>query len=452
NLNILICANILNARKILEEKYIRLLSQEEQAYARRHLGLVETLVIGVAIAPSEAMLREDELVVFTDSYPTLIADARGFRGEAPKLENVRYVEDIHAEEVRKMYTYNMAHAFLAYLGGAKGHTKVYEAITDPQILVQLRAALEEASQGLSAEFGFDGQEMRAYCEQVIGKFSNPVLEDTLVRVGKGVGRKIARDERLVGPALICRKHGIYPYYLAKAVAYAMRFNNPEDTSLAQIALKMQQGNRTDSVMEICGLDSQRDFAYLVARHYLRHNGTLTDEDARKVSVLKAAFSQGFHNEKKFRGCAQAALLALFAVNGDIDKPLFQAASGLSGGMAITGDGSCGGYTAGILYTSKFSGRRYDEMLAHGDKQEQYNSYDMAQSLNDRFNACYGSVICADIHRKIFGGKAYCLRTKEVRNQFEEAGAHQDKCTAVVANSCVWAMEALWEKGLQLPQA
>jgi len=77
----------------------------------------------------------------------------------------------------------------------------------------------------------------------------------------------------------------------------------------------------------------------------------------------------------------------------------------------------------------------------GDKDAQYKAYDMAMKLRDRFIETYGSVVCKDIHNKIFG-RSYILQTKEIRDEFEEAGGHLDKCTAVIGMSAMWVAEIL----------
>jgi len=72
---------------------------------------------------------------------------------------------------------------------------------------------------------------------------------------------------------------------------------------------------------------------------------------------------------------------------------------------------------------------------------------MAQKLHDKFKEAYGSVVCKGIQSEIFdGGKWYCLTEKAVRDEFEDAGAHRDKCTTVIAQSCVWITEILIEEG------
>lgn len=167
-----------------------------------------------------------------------------------------------------------------------------------------------------------------------------------------------------------------------------------------------------------------------------------EENTLEKKILKSAYEKGFISEQTYRGCAQCLLYALFDLTGKRYMGLFRAASGFSGGMGICGDGVCGGYSGGILFMGTFAGRRLSQVS--GDKDEQYKSYEMAQNLHDRFVDTYGSVICSDIHKKIFG-KSYCLRTKDVRDEFEAAGAHIDKCTNVIANAAMWTTQILLDQ-------
>ena len=70
---------------------------------------------------------------------------------------------------------------------------------------------------------------------------------------------------------------------------------------------------------------------------------------------------------------------------------------------------------------------------------------MAQRLNDRLVSTYGSVICRDIHKQIFG-TGYCLRTKAVSEDFEAAGAHTTKCTNVWVPAYAYVSEILFDTG------
>jgi hypothetical protein len=98
-----------------------------------------------------------------------------------------------------------------------------------------------------------------------------------------------------------------------------------------------------------------------------------------------------------------------------------------------------------MIMGSYVGRRLEKLDIDGDKEAQYKAYEMAQKLHDKFIETCGSVICADIHKQIFG-KSFCLKSKEVRKEFEEAGAHLDKCTTVVAMAASWVADILRDEG------
>jgi hypothetical protein len=135
---------------------------------------------------------------------------------------------------------------------------------------------------------------------------------------------------------------------------------------------------------------------------------------------------------------------MFQVFGRKNNTLFQSASALAAGMALSGDGACGGYSGGIMYMGSIVGRRL-EHLDDGDKEAKNASYRMAQMLRDRFMDTFGSVICADVHQAIFG-RSFCLRTTAVKEEFEAAGAHTTKCTAVIGTVCAWLAEIIYDSG------
>ena len=172
----------------------------------------------------------------------------------------------------------------------------------------------------------------------------------------------------------------------------------------------------------------------------------TMDKNEEAKLINRAFETGFNYEKTYRGCAQCTLATFFDISGHTDPALFKAASGLSAGIGINGDGSCGGYTGGVLFMSSLVGRRLDRIPIDRDRAAQLKSYEMAQKLHDKFIETYGSVTCADIHKRIFG-KSYCLREPGVLEAFEEAGAHVDKCTTVVGNACSWVAKILIDEGL-----
>ncbi|GAB1482486.1 hypothetical protein MASR2M78_13010 [Treponema sp.] len=445
NLDILVCANINHPSDKFKACFDGKLSPSAQKYFKDKIGFIDSAVIRMAIEASPEQKLQDELIVVTNGYKQMPVDGNAFKGHKPKVPNIIFVENMRAEEMRKMYTYNMMHALYSYVGQAKGHTYVYECTQDIEVQKIAELALDEVCQALIKEFGYTFEEMVSWKITVLKNMANPTFMDKLVRVGSDPERKLKREDRLVGPALLCRKHGLMPYYLAKGIAGAFVFNNPGDLALERIKKYLELNGIKETIKEICQLNKEVELIQLINDQYNKYiDKSLFSEDSDKIEIIKKAYELGFKYEKTYKGCAQCTLAALFEVTGKTNEILFKAASALSGGIAITGDGSCGGYTGGVLYMGSQIGRRIERIPVDGDKIDQYRSYEMAQKLHDKYIETYGSVTCSDIHKVIFD-KSYCLRTKAVRDEFEAAGAHADKCTTVIAMTSSWVAEIMYEE-------
>jgi C_GCAxxG_C_C family probable redox protein len=163
-----------------------------------------------------------------------------------------------------------------------------------------------------------------------------------------------------------------------------------------------------------------------------------------------AYRLGFEYERDYRGCSQCSIAAIQDTLGIRNDFVFKAGSGLATGGGLLRVGLCGGYSGGVMMMSSFFGRSRDKI--DDDREEKYCSFNMAVSLHDLFIGKYRSVICREIHECIFGC-SYDLWNEEERQAFEEAGAHRDKCTGVVADASEWAtkliLEEIEKRGLEL---
>ena len=260
----------------------------------------------------------------------------------------------------------------------------------------------------------------------------------------GAQPKIAADAddvaSLVDTAMFVRAQGIWPCYHYRRIAGKLA--GPEGTlPVAEDDFEALKGEVARRIGR-----TEADVIYGIAHQWaLLAQGVGLDEG--RTALLRRAYEIGFRSEKRYRGCAQGLLGALFEVTGLRNDLLFQAATGLSGGIGLCGDGACGGYTGGVMFLSWLRGRSLERIPIDGDKENQYFAYDCAQRLHDRFLACYGSPICRDIHEGMFGGEHFILRTKARRDEFETAGAHTVTCTTVVGLACAWVVEIMLDTGL-----
>lgn len=444
-LDIIICTNTFQPGNKFKKLLVENLSDKGRKYLAENVGIIETVVIRLAIEPTQEMKVKDPLVVLTNGYSNMLTDINEFKGDLPECKMILYTDNIYAENIRKMYTYNMLHAVFAYVGSQKNYKYVIECTQDKELREIAVNTLEEVSLGLQREFGYSKEEMCIWNKRVMQDMSNPFINVELKRMGADPIRKLKKDDRLVGPALLCRKNGILPYYLSKAIAGGFTFLNLNDQSCVSIKEYLAENDIKTAIKHFCQLDKEVELIQLIVEQYNKIiSGDEIKEDTTRISVIKNAYEKGFHYELKYRGCAQSILAALFDVTGNMNSMLFQAASGLSGGTGLCGDGSCGGYIGGVMLMSSYIGRSLENIPINGDKIAQYKSYEMAQRLHDKYIATYGSVTCSEIHKKVFG-KAYCLKTKEVREKFELAGAHKTICTTIIAMAAAWTAEILMDE-------
>ena len=208
-LDILLCANLSHAashfRAALDAAALDAAAPEEmRTYLAGRLGLVETLVMRMVADPPAAERACERLLVWTNGLAEFPVDGSAFRGPLPVVPGLRPVNDMRAEETRKLYTYNMCHAALAYLGSLRGYDLTVDCLADPWVRAEAEAALDEISRALQAEHGFSADEMARWNAGVIAQTDNPTLGDRVARHGADPRRKLKRSDRLVGPALLAR--------------------------------------------------------------------------------------------------------------------------------------------------------------------------------------------------------------------------------------------------------
>lgn len=162
----------------------------------------------------------------------------------------------------------------------------------------------------------------------------------------------------------------------------------------------------------------------------------------REELREKILKQGTYNEGVYGGCAQCVLLTLSQTVMDIDPAVIRSATALMGGGVRTGN-SCGAFNGGLMAISYLAGRNPNEM---DNKQPVNNTVVAAKKLYDRFIENYGSVLCRDIHMKLFG-RTFDMTTPEGVQEFIDAGGHSGVCDNLVGVVSVWTAEIMEECGL-----
>jgi mannitol-1-phosphate 5-dehydrogenase len=175
------------------------------------------------------------------------------------------VENIQAYVDRKLYIHNLGHAAVAYLGNRiiPGAEFIAECMEVPKVRERAAAAMHASAEALHRHYPEDlpEAELSAHVEDLLQRFGNHALKDTVYRVGRDVPRKLARDDRLVGPVRRCIRYGIDPAPIAACVAAALRFgatdeNGAPDRGAVEVRDLLERNGLDAVLTEVCGLDLQ----------------------------------------------------------------------------------------------------------------------------------------------------------------------------------------------------
>ena len=127
----------------------------------------------------------------------------------------------------------------------------------------VEGVLDETATALARKYGHDTAKLHAHAEDLLRRFANPALLDTVERVARDPLRKLAPGERIVSAARCCQAQGVEPRYLAFAAAAAIRYDHPSDPS-ARTVQELLCSKGWDAVLhEVCGVAAKDPFVALV---------------------------------------------------------------------------------------------------------------------------------------------------------------------------------------------
>lgn len=266
-LNIIICENLLHASDILRDYILEQLPAEYEQYVRANVGFVESVVSRMVPVMTEEQRRRDPLMVVVEEYKKLPVDQRGFVGPIPQIVGFMPYDNFEAYVERKLFTHNLGHATAAYLGYLRGHEYIWQAMGDESVVAVVKAALAETGKAQIEKNGFTPEEHQEHIDDLLHRFANVALGDTVARVGKDPIRKLGPNDRMIGGAKLCLEYGVTPTNVCLGAAAGLMFDNPEDPSAVQLQRMLSEQGLERVFQTICGIDPSSALADLV-RHQL----------------------------------------------------------------------------------------------------------------------------------------------------------------------------------------
>ena len=246
-LDIIIAENLRNAAEFMHAELLKYLPEGYPLEAR--IGLIETSIGKMVPIMLKKEMEADILQVFAEPYNTLILDKKAFKNPIPAIEGLAPKENMKAWVDRKLFIHNLGHATTAYLGYLSNPKAIFlhEVLAVHSIREKVRQTMLQAADILLKKYPdeFTLEALTAHTDDLIRRFQNKALGDTVFRVGCDLQRKLSAEDRLAG-----------------AIHLAIKLNLPYDLILYGLVAGFHF-RATDEAGNL--LPSDREFASIYAR-------------------------------------------------------------------------------------------------------------------------------------------------------------------------------------------
>ena len=269
-LDVILCENQLGADTLMRGWINGWLDDEQRAWADGNLGLVEASISRMVPPQPPEQLAQDPLLLRVDPSSELPVDSAAFRGPIPELVGIIPYTPFDFYMKRKLFLNNGSHALCAYMGYEKGLEYIWQAIADPEIQDAVRASMQANADALVAKYG-EGvrQNVQDYIEDLVVRYPNRALNDTVARVGADPVRKLRRNDRIVGAALFALEQGVDPAPIVRGILAALRFDLPQDPTAPRLQQALKERGIEAVMEQFMGLKPDEPLYDMIRAAYAR---------------------------------------------------------------------------------------------------------------------------------------------------------------------------------------
>ena len=265
----IVCENLHGAPEYLRGLLEQSIPEEAKSYLAEKTGLVETVIGRMVPAPTPEMRAQDIGWIKVEPYKELPVKRSGFVGPIPDIVAMTPYDDFDVFGARKLYVHNCGHALMSYVAYQRGYEYAYEALEDNEIRSFMLAGLRESVDGICAKYKADRAWLYAHVDDLLKRFANRSLGDTVYRLGRDPIRKLAAEDRLVGAANLAVEGGGKPVHLAWGIAAALLFNPADDPSAPALQAKIKENGVEAALAEVSGIQKDSELGKLVMDAYAK---------------------------------------------------------------------------------------------------------------------------------------------------------------------------------------
>ena len=263
-LDIILAENLRNASEYVEYELKKYLPSWYPI--AKLVGLVETSIGKMVPIMLKKDVEEDVLQVFAEPYNTLILDKSAFKNPVPGIEGLAPKEHMKPWVDRKLFIHNLGHAASAYLGYMHNPNFVfiYEALGVPAIKNAVREVMLQSADLLLKKYPneFTPEALTDHIDDLLYRFQNKALGDTIFRVGCDLKRKLGPDDRLVGAIRLALELNLPYDKILTVLICGCHFRAKDENGNMfsgdkEFAMEFEQGLKS-ILKSICGFDEVLD--------------------------------------------------------------------------------------------------------------------------------------------------------------------------------------------------
>lgn len=230
------------------------LKAEEEAFFDSCIYLVMSIVNRKNLLPPEA--AEDTYRIIGDDKPVLrVENIPELAAALDRPAFLKLEDNLSAAMAIKIWSGNLVQCSMAFVALSKGIVDSYEAAYDADASRIAYYAADEGYRAVAAEYGLPARTEQEK-QKPVAIFRNDRFSDSLHRIAREPLRKFGRNDRFIGPALCCMKHGILPYHICQGLAYGFLYDNEKDSQCRELGKSIETLGIERTIERYCGLDLQ----------------------------------------------------------------------------------------------------------------------------------------------------------------------------------------------------
>ena len=266
-LDIIICENLLHADKYFKGLLEENLDKQLHGLLEEKVGLVEASIGRMVPVATAEMQQGNPLRVWAEPYCELPVDKMAFKGPVPGIVGIKPFAPFEFFIERKLFMHNMSHAVLAYMGRLAGCEFIWQAVRNEKIAKVVRGALAESGRALSQKHNVPLEELEAFSADLMVRFDNPMLGDTVARVGRDPIRKLEKHDRLAGALFLCIDQNVKPAYISAGIAAALRFEEPGDEASLKVRETVKKKGVEKALKTYCAITKHNQAYWWILEFY-----------------------------------------------------------------------------------------------------------------------------------------------------------------------------------------